>query len=328
MSIERQHLITGLCHAALERNPSDRASFLREACADDEALRQEVESLLGYAASGAEFLERPAIEELAHVVTGTVESRADLTGRRLGAYQIDRLLGSGGMGDVYRARDTTLGRDVAIKVLPRAFAADAERRARFAREARLLASLNHPHVAHVYGFEECEDIAILVMELVPGETLDTMIQGRGIPLADAWPIARQICDALEAAHEQGIVHRDLKPANITVTGTGQVKVLDFGLAKATAGAPVEGPDGTKQGVILGTATYMSPEQARGHAVDARTDIWAFGCVLYEMLTGQRAFPGESLTDTLAQVIEREPDWRALPDATPDGIRRLLERCLR
>jgi Tol biopolymer transport system component len=327
MSADRQRLITHLCHAALERNASDRAAFLREACAGDEALRQEVESLLRYEDAGGRFMERPAVEEVARLGSDP-ESSVDLTGRRLGVYQIEARIGAGGMGDVYRARDTKLGRDVAIKVLPRAFTRSADRRARFEREARLLASLNHPHIAQVYGFEESDDIVALVMELVPGETLDTIIQPDGIRPASALAIARQICEALEAAHEKGIVHRDLKPANIKVTRDGDVKVLDFGLAKATAGDFVNPSDGTNQGVILGTATYMSPEQARAQPVDRRADIWAFGCVLYEMLTGRRAFPGESFTDTLAHVIEHEPDWRALPEATPDVVRHLLERCLR
>jgi serine/threonine protein kinase/Tol biopolymer transport system component len=335
MSADRQRLITELCHAALERNAPDRAAFLREACAGDETLRQEVESLLRYEDAGDQFLERPAVEEVARLVSGHPESNADLAGRRLGVYQIEARIGAGGMGEVYRARDTKLGRDVAIKVLPPEFTRSADRRARFEREARLLASLNHPHIAQVYGFEESEGIAALVMELVPGETLDTIIEARGLRPAHALAIARQICDALEAAHEKGIAHRDLKPANIKVTQDGVVKVLDFGLAKAVVGEfvnaahlPTRTSDGTNQGVILGTATYMSPEQARGQPVDKRTDIWAFGCVLYEMLTGRRAFGGDSMTDTLAHVIEREPDWRAVPEATPDVVRRLLERCLR
>jgi Serine/threonine protein kinase len=205
-------------------------------------------------------------------VSGDPESNVDLAGRRLGVYQIETRIGAGGMGEVYRARDTKLGRDVAIKVLPRALTRNADRRARFEREARLLASLNHPHIAQVYGFEESDEILALVMELVPGETLDAIIQPGGIRPAHALAIARQICDALEAAHEKGIVHRDLKPANIKVTPDGVVKVLDFGLAKSCAGEsvnaadlPVERSDGTNQGVILGTATYMSPEQARGQA---------------------------------------------------------------
>ena len=335
MSADRQRQVTELCHAALERSASDRAAFLREACAGDEALRQEVESLLRYEHAGDQFLERPAVEEVARLVTNRSESIVDFQGRRLGVYQIEAQIGAGGMGDVYRARDTKLGRDVAIKVLPPEFFRSADRRVRFEREARLLASLNHPHIAQVYGFEESEGIAALVMELVPGETLDSLIQTRGIGPAHALTIARQICDALEAAHEKGIVHRDLKPANIKVTPDGVVKVLDFGLAKASAGEfgdaaglPGGRSDGTNEGVILGTATYMSPEQARGRPVDRRADIWAFGCVLYEMLTGRRAFAGDSLTDTLAHVVEHEPDWGAVPEPTPQVIRRLLERCLR
>jgi serine/threonine protein kinase/WD40 repeat protein len=335
MSADRQRQISELCHAALERNPSDRAAFLREACAGDEALREEVESLLRYEDAADRFIERPAIEEVARMASSAPESNVDLAGHRLGVYQVEARIGAGGMGEVYRARDTKLRRDVAIKVLPRAFTRSADRRARFEREAHLLASLNHPHIAQVYGFEESDEIAALVMELVPGETLDRIIHPGGIGPAPALAIARQICDALEAAHEKGIVHRDLKPANIKVTPDGVVKVLDFGLAKAGAGEfvdalelPATMPDGTKQGVVLGTATYMSPEQARGQPVDKRTDIWAFGCVLYEMLTGRRAFAGDSLTDTLARVIEHEPDWRAVPETTPEVVRRLLERCLR
>jgi Tol biopolymer transport system component len=328
MSADRHRQITELCHAALERDASDRAAFLREACAGDEALRQEVESLLRYEDAVGSFMERPAVEEVACLVSNDLESNADLAGRRLGVYQIGARIGAGGMGEVYRARDTKLGREVAIKVLPRALTRNADRRARFEREARLLAALNHPHIAQVYGFEESEEIAALVMELVSGQTLDTIIQSRDITSAQALVIARQICDALEAAHEKGIVHRDLKPANIKVTPDGVVKVLDFGLAKASAGELIHASDVTNQGVILGTATYMSPEQARGLQVDKRTDIWSFGCVLYEMLTGRRAFAGDSLTDTLAHVIEREPDWSAVPATTPQVVRRLIERCLR
>ena len=270
-------------------------------------------------------------------------------GVRLGVYEIQAPLGAGGMGEVYRARDTRLGRDVAIKVLPNAFTRDAERLARFEREARVLASLNHPHIAAIYGVEErapqagSEQVGItaLVLELVEGETLaDRLTRGagpkaHGLPLTDSLAIARQIADALDAAHEKGIVHRDLKPGNIMVTAVGVVKVLDFGLAKSSdttpapdlTHSPTMTVDGTERGVLLGTAPYMSPEQARGQAVDKRADIWAFGCVLYELLTGRKAFRGDTTSDTLAAILEREPDWTALPDATPARVRELLRRCL-
>ena len=255
-------------------------------------------------------------------------------GHSLGPYQIVGKLGEGGMGEVYRARDSKLGRDVALKVIPETFALDPDRLARFKREAQVLASLNHPHIAAIYGFEDSGETHALVLELVEGETLAERIARGPIPLDEALPIARQIAEALEAAHEQGIIHRDLKPANIKVTPAGVVKVLDFGLAKLDArGAFNAGPlsqastIGTREGVIAGTAPYMSPEQARGTAVDKRTDIWAFGCVLYEMLTGRRPFAGDTVSDTIAAILRREPDWNALPDETPAGIRRLLHKCL-
>jgi Tol biopolymer transport system component len=240
---------------------------------------------------------------------------------------IRSVLGVGGMGDVYRAHDPTLDREVAIKVLPPAFVADPERRARFDREARTLATLNHPHIGAIYGVEDAGDVRGLVLELVEGETLAERIS-RALPIADALSIARQIADGLDAAHEKGIVHRDLKPANIKITPDGVVKVLDFGLAKAPA-ADVSSPGHahSREGAILGTAAYMSPEQARGQSVDKRADIWAFGCVLYEMLTGRQAFSGETASDVIARIIEREPDWTALPAATPARIRRLVAHCL-
>ncbi len=257
-------------------------------------------------------------------------------GTRLGPYEILGPLGAGGMGEVYRARDGKLNRDVAIKVLPTAFAADAERLARFRREAQVLAALNHPHVAAVYGLEEAAGVEALVLELVEGETLAERIARGEIPLDEALPIAREMAWALEAAHEKGIVHRDLKPANVKLTPQGKVKVLDFGLAKAIAGDP-SSPDATSSptltarsteaGVVIGTAAYMSPEQARGRAVDKRSDIWAFGAVLYEMLAGRRAFDGETASDALAAVLTKEPDWTTLPPSTPSSIRRLLRRCL-
>ena len=259
-------------------------------------------------------------------------------GTRLGPHEVVALVGAGGMGEVYRARDTKLARDIALKILPDAFAYDADRLHRFRREAHVLASLNHPNIAQIYGFEEAEGLHALVMELVDGPTLADRIARGQIPVDEALPIAKQIADALEEAHEQGIIHRDLKPANIKVRDNGTVKVLDFGLAKAIepAGAnhvdvsqspTITSPAMTHMGMILGTAAYMSPEQARGRPIDKRTDIWAFGCVLYEMLTGLRAFGGDGLTDTLAAIVRAEPEWTHLPRETPHSVRRLLRRCL-
>jgi serine/threonine-protein kinase len=261
-------------------------------------------------------------------------------GTRLGVYEILVQIGAGGMGVVYRARDTKLNRDVALKILPDPFASDPDRLARFEREAQVLASLNHPNIAHIHGLEESNGIRALVMELVEGPTLALRIAQGPVPLTEALSIARQITEALEAAHERGIIHRDLKPANIKVRDDGTVKVLDFGLAKLaapeTSGVGSTGlsqsptlttPAATLAGVILGTAAYMAPEQARGKPVDKRADIWAFGCVLYEMLIGRRAFEGDEMTDVLARIIEREPDFGALPATTPPAIRRLLRRSL-
>src|ERR1700741_2570493 len=255
------------------------------------------------------------------------------TGTRLGPYEIACAIGAGGMGEVYRARDTKLGRDVAIKVLPEAFAHDADRLSRFQREARTLAALNHANIATIYGLEQSGDTSYLVMELVPGETLAERVKrGGAMAVEEALGIAKQIAEALEAAHEKGIIPRDLKPANVKVTPEGKVKVLDFGLAKAFTGDPAnEDPSNsptlshaaTMQGMILGTAAYMSPEQARGKACDKRTDIWAFGCVLYELLTGKQAFQGDTTTEILAAVLREEPDWQALPSSTPLKVRDLL-----
>ena len=254
-------------------------------------------------------------------------------GTRIGPYEIITLVGAGGMGEVYRARDKQLGRDVAIKVLLPTFVAAPERLKRFEREARILASLNHPHIGAIYGLEDTDGVPALVLEFVEGPTLAERLARGSLPIAEAFSVARQIAEALEAAHERGIVHRDLKPANVKITPDDSVKVLDFGLAKEAAAderalsqlATVT--NATLEGVILGTAAYMSPEQARGQTVDRRTDIWAFGCVLYEMLTGRPAFGGKTMTDILAAIVEREPDWQALPSATSPAIRRLLERCL-
>jgi eukaryotic-like serine/threonine-protein kinase len=334
MTPERWQQVSRIYHAALARDDGERASFLREACRDDEPLRQEVESLLAQPASTEDFLAEPALA----MASGLVDAPGEptLAGQTLGVYHVLDLLGVGGMGEVYRARDTRLGRDVAVKVLPRLLSADPERLARFEREARLLASLNHPHIAAIYGFEETAGIHALVLELVEGPTLAERLHGGPLPIAEAVSIARQIADALEAAHERGIVHRDLKPQNIKVKPDGTVKVLDFGLAKVAMaaangrdGSPSRVPiEGTREGVILGTISYMSPEQSRGHAVDQRTDVWAFGCVFYEMLTGRAAFAGETISDRLAAVLKQEPDWQVLPADTPPGVRSLLHRCLK
>ena len=261
-----------------------------------------------------------------------------IPGTRLGVYQVTAPLGEGGMGQVWRARDTRLNRDVALKCLPDSFANDSDRRARFTREAQTLAALNHPNIAGIHGLEESGGIAALVMELVEGEDLSQRIARGAIALDEALPIAKQIAEALEAAHEQGIIHRDLKPANIKVRSDGTVKVLDFGLAKALDPAAASSPQAmnsptitspamTQAGMILGTAAYMAPEQARGTAVDKRADVWAFGVVLYEMLTGQRLFTGATVSDTIAAVLTREPEWTTLPPGTPPPIRKLLRRCL-
>ena len=263
-------------------------------------------------------------------------------GTRIGVYQIRSQLGTGGMGEVYRAHDTKLGRDVAIKILPDDFADDPERVARFQREAQVLAALNHPHIAQLYGFEEGPTegghlVRALVMELVEGSTLADRIVRGPLPMNEALPMARQIAEALHAAHDKGIIHRDLKPANIALTLDGNVKLLDFGLAKPAGpneASPVaESPTITSPammtnvGTILGTAAYMSPEQAKGRGADKRSDVWAFGCVLYEMLTGSRTFASDSVQETLALVLTKEPDWLALPSEVHAVVRTLLEGCL-
>ena len=331
----RWQQISQLYHAALARDTSERAAFLEDACAGDGALQREVESLLADQQTADAFLAATALDAAAELMDE--RQGPSLIGRQVGAYKILSRLGSGGMGDVYRARDAKLGRDVAIKVPRRAFLADPERRTRFEREARLLAALNHPHVGAIYGFEESDGVHALVLELVEGPTLADRLAKGPIPVIEALRIARQTTDALEAAHDKSIIHRDLKPANIKITPAGVVKVLDFGLAKVAAGDVVSSSDGsqlptvtvggTHEGVILGTASYMSPEQARGTPVDKRTDIWAFGCVLYETLSGKLAFPGATISDTIAAILEREPNWQALPAATPPTVRHLLGRCL-
>jgi len=341
MEPERWQQISRIYHAAQDRPHPERAAFVRDTCAGDASLRREVESLLAYEGAAVQFLEHPPAGADRMPPDAPDAVAAIPMGTGFGSYEVVARLGAGGMGEVYRAHDRKLGRDVAIKILPRQFATDADRRARLEREARLLATLNHPHIGGIYGLEDREGVLALVLEMVEGDTLaERIARGRpdkpAIKVREALSIARQITDALEAAHDKGIVHRDLKPANIKVTPTGTVKVLDFGIAKASGGdasgghqgpLPAMGVAGTGLGAVIGTPAYMSPEQALGQKIDKRTDIWAFGCVLYEMLTGRGVFGGDTPSETTAAIFDRVPDWHALPDATPSGIRRLLQRCL-
>ena len=259
-----------------------------------------------------------------------------MIGKTLSHYKVLEKIGQGGMGEVYRAEDTNLSREVAIKVLPEQFTQDPQRLARFEREAKLLASLNHPNIAAIHSFEHADEVHFLVLELVEGETLAERVAKGPVPVEEALEVCRQIAEGVEAAHEKGVIHRDLKPANVKVTPEGKVKILDFGLAKAfeaeppvtdISQSPTLTEEMTRAGVILGTAAYMSPEQAKGKPVDKRADIFAFGAVLYELLTGKRAFGGETITETLASILKSEPDWEKLPENTPWNIRTLLRRCL-
>jgi eukaryotic-like serine/threonine-protein kinase len=334
MDAKRRRQIESLYHSARELKPHDRDALLAEACTDDAELRREVESLLRHDADDDKFPTAAALQIAAQ--TPAQDAGHSLIGQEIGTYKILSLLGVGGMGQVYRAKDLKLRRDVAIKVLPSRVANDPDRLRRFEREARFLATLNHPNIAAIYGFEQKAERPALVLELVEGATLAERLVAGPLPLDEAFALSLQIADALEGAHEKGIIHRDLKPANIKITPEGRVKVLDFGLAKAFSGdaagpdlsqLPTMTVDGTQEGIIAGTPSYMSPEQARGKAVDKRTDIWAFGCVLFEMLTGRTPFLGETISDVIAAVIEREPDWTLLPSATPSGVVRLIRRML-
>jgi serine/threonine-protein kinase len=320
-----------LYHDALEHDETERSAFLREKCGEDEALRCGVESLLRYVDCPHRFIGDSALAVVPATVMELQHMLGLLVGQRLGPYEIGSLLGSGGMGDVYRARDTKLNREVALKVLPDAFTRDSDRLARFRREAQVLALLNDPHIGAIYGFEDSGETHALVLELVEGDTLADRIARGPIPLKEALEIARQIVKALDAAHEQGIIHRDLKPANIKLRPDGQVKVLDFGLAKMAASDPLVlrlvTATPTQDGVILGTTAYMSPEQARGKRVDKRTDIWAFGCVLWEMLTGRAPFVEDTPQDPIAAVVNPIAALDKLPPDTPAHIRLLLRRCL-
>jgi Tol biopolymer transport system component len=324
-----------ICHAALALEPASRVSFVAEACGGDEWLRAEVESLLRHQSKVDRFLDEPALLTAAQRIAG--ESEHALIGRQIGAYHIQSLLGAGGMGEVYRARDSALRRDVAIKVLPRLFVAEPDRLTRFMREARVLAALNHPHIGAIYGLEHVDGVPALVLELAEGETLAARLKKGPITPAEALMIARQIADALEAAHERGVVHRDLKPANVMIAPDGTAKVLDFGLATMAAGNDAHAEStppqsslttiGSHAGAVLGTPAYMSPEQAVGAVADRRSDLWAFGVVLLEMLTGRPVFAGETAEQLLAAVLNHDPDWTRLPASTPPAVRRLLQRCL-
>jgi eukaryotic-like serine/threonine-protein kinase len=346
MTSERWELIARVYQAALERPPEERGAWLVEACRDDPALRVEVESLIARE-DAVVLIDQPLDVAAAAVLSD--EPRLE-PGTSVGPYRVLALIGEGGMGQVYRAHDTKLQRDVALKILPDAFTHDPDRRTRFTREAHVLASLNHSNIGGIHGFEDSGQVHALVLELVEGPTLADRIGPGPLPVDEALAIARQIADALEAAHEHGIVHRDLKPANIKVREDGTVKVLDFGLARPpgppyaapTASDPtgpyelnvpdavsptIVSPAITAIGVILGTAAYLSPEQAKGKPADKRSDIWAFGCVLFEMLTGRRAFDEDNVSDTLAAIIKGEPDWSLLPSSAPPAIITMLRACL-
>jgi serine/threonine protein kinase/Tol biopolymer transport system component len=354
---ERWARVKEIFDAAVACPIDDRAALVHDMCSHDRALQADVESLLAADAGASSRVGQPVDRDIRgdvfSAIAGVLDHRthAFAPGNRLGTYDITGPLGAGGMGRVYRARDTTLGREVALKILPDRWLADPDRCARFEREARMLASLNHPNIGSIYGVHESEPspstglvVKALVLELVEGETLADVIARHAQPTAsrsglsidDVVSYASLVIEALEAAHERGIVHRDLKPANIKVTPDGRVKVLDFGLARAMdssgsgpgiASPPTVTVSDTQDGVLLGTAPYMSPEQARGRTVDKRTDIWAFGCVLYEMLTGAPAFVGDGVAEVLANVIKAEPKWSALPPDTPATLRLCLERCL-
>jgi len=326
MESERWSRIQQLFHEAAALDDAARAAFLARVAGEDPTLRAELESLLTDGAPDGAFLEEPALAVAARLVADDIP---ELAGHTFGPYLIDELLGSGGMGDVYRAHDTVLGRDVAIKFLPEAFTDDSERLARFKQEAQFLASLSHPNIAAIYGVHESDGLRGLVLELVDGETLAQRIDRGPIPLYDAARIARQIGEGLDAAHQRGIVHRDLKPSNIKITKDGTTKILDFGLAKSLAaersGPSVSGEfNAGGEGVVLGTASYMSPEQARGDFVDERTDIWAFGCVCFEMLTGQPAFRRQTPD---GQYDAAGPRWDLVPRSIPAGVTALMKRCL-
>lgn len=328
---ERWRQIEVLYEAALAREGAERTSFLEQACGADPGLRREIESLLEADRQAGAFIETAVAD-----VVGTHRvSNLLVAGQQIGPYRIESLLGAGGMGEVYKAHDPRLGRDVAIKVLPASLSADADRLRRFHQEARAAATLAHPNIVALYDVGADDDRPYIVSEFLEGETLREVLVKGMLPISKALDYGTQVANGLDAAHEQGIVHRDLKPENLFIVKDGRVKILDFGLAKLTP--PQSGsqgplrrataPNGTIPGTVLGTAGYMSPEQVRGQPVDKRTDIWSFGCVLYEILSGRAAFPGGTISDMVAAILSRDPDWGALPPTTPASVHRLLRQCL-
>ncbi|HVN79592.1 MAG TPA: protein kinase, partial [Terriglobia bacterium] len=330
--MNRWEQIEKLCHAALELEESRRAAYLDQACAGDDELRREVESLLKYDTRGDRFIEQPAVEVAAKMIAR--ENPRSLLGHQLGSYQVLSLLGAGGMGVVYKARDTRLNRSVAVKVLPPDQLSDPERKRRFIQEARAASALNHPNIITLHDIGSESGVDFVVMEYVAGKTLDQRIPRKGMRLDEMLKLAIQMADALAAAHRAGIVHRDLKPGNVMVTEEGHVKVLDFGLAKLTEVERGEGETRTlesltEQGMIIGTVSYMSPEQAEGKQVDARSDIFSFGAVLYEMVSGQKAFEGDSKMSTLAALLKQEPTpvSQRVP-GIPQDLEKIINRCLR
>jgi len=320
----RWQTIQDTFHAALQRPPSERLAYLNEVCANDPELRAKVESLLDETAATREFMETPV--DALSLAALELTSHATLEGRVLNHYEIGALIGSGGMADVYRARDTRLRRDVAIKVLHELEFISPEQLHRLYREARLLASLNHPNIASIYGIEEADGVCALVLELIEGESLSERLGRGALRIPEALDIAKQIAAGLQAAHAKGIIHRDLKPSNIKITPGGSIKIVDFGIAKLlSALESADNPtDISTRGLVIGTVAYMSPEQARGKPVDERTDVWAFGCVLYEMLTGRPAFEGDTPTDIVVKIATEEPDWSRITDPHLQG---LIRKCL-
>jgi serine/threonine protein kinase len=330
MQPDRWKTIEETFHAALQRTPEQRSTFLDEVCIGDPELRREVQSLLDESAGLQDFMEQPP--EGVSLSSLDLHRPPSLEGRVLNHYRIGPLIGAGGMAEVYRARDTRLERDVAIKVLHNVQLLEPERLERMYREARLLATLNHPNIAAIYGIEEAHGVCGLVLEYIDGETLSERLSGGALSIETAIGIARQIAAGLQAAHAKGIIHRDLKPSNVKMTSEGTVKLVDFGIAMIllTLEQQPTIADISRQGMVIGTPAYMSPEQARGRAIDERTDIWAFGCVVYELLSGKPAFQGESPTDIIVKIATEDPDWNRIPrfpEAVSTEVGRLIRKCM-